>query len=179
MLTAPLLHPYRRMQFHSFGARSVCHKPYWLEGASKIAVGEDVGLLGVWLAVVGEAWSDPDPSPRLRIGNGVTVLPYGRIVAAESLVIEDHVAIGTGCFVADSEHTRGGPWDSFAHSPLETAPTRIGRGTGLGERVAVLKGSNIGRSCFIGPNSVVSGEIPDYSLAVGAPARVIGRTRED
>lgn len=176
-LTGPLLHPYWRMQFHSFGARSVCSKPYWLEGAPKIAVGDDVGLIGVWLAVVGKAWTDPDPSPRLRIGNGVVVLPYGRIVAVESVVIEDHVSIAAGCLIADSEHTREGSWDTFAQGPLETAPTRIGRGTLIGERVTVLKGSNIGQSCFIGTNSVVRGDIPDHSIAVGAPARVVGRTR--
>lgn len=177
-LMGPLLHPYWRMQFHTFGARSICYKPYWLEGANKIAVGEDVGLLGVWLAVVGEAWTDPDPSPRLRIGNGVVVLPYGRIVAVDSVVIEDHVSVAAGCLIADSDHTKGGSWDSFTEGALETASTRVGRGTLLGERVTVLKGANIGRSCFIGANSVVRGEIPDYAVAVGAPARVVGRTRE-
>lgn len=177
MLTGPLLHPYWRLRFHSFGARSVCHKPYWLQGANKIAVGDDVRLVGVWLAVAGKAWTDPDPAPRLRIGNGVIVLPYGRIVAVESVVIEDHVGIAAGCLVGDAEHTMVESYDSFAEGPLETAPIRIGRGTLLGERVSVLKGSNIGESCFIGAHSLVRGEIPDYSVAVGTPARVVGQTR--
>lgn len=177
-LTAPLYRPYWRMRFHSFGARSVCHRPFWLEGSPKIAVGEGTSLLAPWLAVVGDAWRDPDPEPRLRIGNGVVMLAYSRIIVFESVVIEDHVTIACGCLVTDAEHTRGGSWDSFTQGPLETAPTRVGRGTLLGERVTVLKGSNIGESCFIGANSLVAGEIPDYSVAVGSPARVIGRTRE-
>jgi acetyltransferase-like isoleucine patch superfamily enzyme len=41
--------------------------------------------------------------------------------------------------------------------------------------VAVLKGSNIGRCCIVGANSVVRGEIPDFSIAVGSPARVVGQ----
>lgn len=177
-LMAPLLHPYWRMQFHSFGARSICHKPFWLEGANKIAVGDDTALLGAWLGVMGQAWTDPDPAPRLRIGNRVVVFPYGRIITFESVVIEDHVAIAAGCLVGDAEHTKAGNWDSFTEGPLTTAPTRIGHGTLLAERVTVLKGSNIGKSCFIGTNAVVQGKIPDYSIAIGAPARVIGRTRE-
>ena len=60
------------------------------------------------------------------------------------------------------------------HNPVETAPVRIGRGTWLAERVAVLRGANIGRCCIVGANSVVRGEIPDYSIAVGAPAKVVG-----
>jgi acetyltransferase-like isoleucine patch superfamily enzyme len=39
----------------------------------------------------------------------------------------------------------------------------------------VLPGANIGRHVTIGANSVVTGDIPDYSVAVGAPARVIRR----
>lgn len=176
-LMAPLLRPYWRMRFHSFGARSICWRPYWLEGTRKISVGDRTALLGAWLAVRGEALRDPNPEPALRIGNGVVVLPYGRIIAFESVVIEDYVAIAAGCLVGDAEHIKTGPWDSFAQGPLETAPTRVGRGTLLAERVTVLKGANIGESCFIGTNAVVQGRIPDYSIAIGAPARVVGRTR--
>jgi len=166
------------MQFHSFGARSICRRPYWLQGANRIAVGDDVTLVGVWLAVVGQARWAVDQEPPLRIGKGVAVLPYGRIVVAESVVIEDYASIAAGCLIVDNEHTKVGSWDSFGEGPLETAPVRIGRGAMLGEHVTVLKGANIGRSCLIGANSVVRGEIPDYSIAVGAPARVVGRTRE-
>jgi acetyltransferase-like isoleucine patch superfamily enzyme len=60
------------------------------------------------------------------------------------------------------------------HNPLATAPIRIGRGTWIAERVAVLRGADIGRCCIIGANSVVKGTIPDYSIAVGSPARVVG-----
>ena len=38
----------------------------------------------------------------------------------------------------------------------------------------MLRGADIGRCCIIGANSVVKGTIPDYSIAVGAPARVVG-----
>jgi acetyltransferase-like isoleucine patch superfamily enzyme len=61
---------------------------------------------------------------------------------------------------------------------MVSSPVRVGAGTWIGERVAVLRGANIGRCCIIGANSVVRGEIPDYSIAVGAPARVVGSTRE-
>lgn len=139
-LMAPLLRPYWRMRFHSFGARSICWRPYWLEGPGKISVGDDAALLGAWLAVGGQAWKDPDPTPRLQIGNGVVVLPFGRITAFESVVIEDYVAIAVGCLVGDAEHTKTGSWDLFAQGPLETAPIRIGRGTLLGGRLRCSRG---------------------------------------
>ncbi len=53
------------------------------------------------------------------------------------------------------------------------APVSIGEGSWLGHGVMVLPGSRIGRHVVVGANSVVSGEIPDYSVAVGVPAKVI------
>jgi len=51
----------------------------------------------------------------------------------------------------------------------------IGDGSWLGHGVVVLPGARIGRHVVVGANSVVTGEIPDRSVAVGAPARVVRR----
>lgn len=48
----------------------------------------------------------------------------------------------------------------------------IGEGSWIGENVCVC-GANIGKHCVIGANSVVTKDIPDYSVAVGCPARII------
>ena len=54
----------------------------------------------------------------------------------------------------------------------------IGSGSWIGHGTVVLPGSQIGRNVVIGANSVVSGVIPDHSVAVGAPARVIRTVNE-
>ncbi|KAG5361834.1 putative acetyltransferase C18B11.09c [Yarrowia sp. C11] len=53
------------------------------------------------------------------------------------------------------------------------APITIGDDCWLGSGVQVMPGVNIGKGCTIGANSVVTRDIPAYSVAVGAPARVI------
>ena len=45
----------------------------------------------------------------------------------------------------------------------------------VGDGAVVLPGARIGKHVTIGANSVVTGEIPDYSVAVGSPAKVIRR----
>jgi acetyltransferase-like isoleucine patch superfamily enzyme len=174
-LEARLLYPYRRLRFHSFGAKSVVHRPVWLYASHKMAIGERAVIVRSWLSVERTAW-DAD-GPALQIGDGVVVRPFCAISAGESVVIEDNVGIGMGSTVIDADHLHGGPNDHFLFNPIATSPVRIGRGTWIGDRVAVLRGANIGCYCTIGANSVVRGEIPDYSVAVGAPARVIGSTR--
>jgi lipopolysaccharide O-acetyltransferase len=170
------MRPYRERRFHSFGADSLIDRPVWIAGEHKIAVGERVMVLrGAWIAVTRPGWARP--APVLRLGDGVSCRPYCTISATESVVIEDDVVLATGCTVIDSDHTRGES-DNVLYNPLVSAPIRIGRGSWLGDRVSVLRGSDIGRGCVIGANSVVRGSIPDYSVAVGAPARVVGSTRE-
>jgi acetyltransferase-like isoleucine patch superfamily enzyme len=48
----------------------------------------------------------------------------------------------------------------------------------LGENVCILSAS-VGKHCVIGANSVVTHDIPDYSVVVGAPARVIKKYNFD
>jgi acetyltransferase-like isoleucine patch superfamily enzyme len=54
---------------------------------------------------------------------------------------------------------------------------RIGDGSWLGYGTVVLPGTTIGRHVVIGANSVVRGEIPDFCVAAGNPARVIRHMR--
>ena len=171
-----ILHPYRRRQFHSFGRDSFIHKPNWIYGASKIAVGSDCVLLhGIWLSAERPSWRSEGPV--IVIGDRVGVRPYCTISATESIVIEDYVTISAFSSVIDSDHTFGAG-GTVLDQPMVTEAIRIGEGTWIGERTAVLRGANIGVQCAIGSNSVVRGEIPDYSVAVGVPARVVGSTRE-
>jgi lipopolysaccharide O-acetyltransferase len=173
-----VLLPYRRWRFHSFGDHSILDRPAWVYGAAHIAVGTGVVILrGAWLSAERRTW-DQD-APALQIGNRVWVRPYCTISAAESVVIEDDVVIASHSTVIDSDHTYAADVPNVLFNPVAPAPVRIGQGTWIGERVAVLRGATIGRFCVIGSNSVVRGEIPDYSVAVGAPARVVGSTRAD
>jgi lipopolysaccharide O-acetyltransferase len=168
-----LLEPYRRRRFHSFGSRSIIHRPMWIFGPQKIAIGVHALILHkAWLSVEKPAWDLPGPV--LRIGDRVGIRPYCAISACDSVVIEDDVIIGAFSSVIDSDHTFALGNPNVMHNPLATSPIRIGRGTWIAERVAILRGADIGECCIIGANSVVRGRIPPYSIAVGAPARVVG-----
>jgi lipopolysaccharide O-acetyltransferase len=172
-LEARLMRPLRTRRFHAFGPGSILHRPLWVYGPQQIAIGADVLILHrAWLSVETPAWDLP--APTIRIGDRVGIRPFCTISAAERIVIEDDVVLSAFSTVIDSDHTfrQGNP--NVMHNELATSPVHVGRGTWIGERVAVLRGARIGACCMIGANSVVRGEIPDYSVAVGAPARVVG-----
>ena len=66
----------------------------------------------------------------------------------------------------------------IATGHTKVARTTIGPRTFVGAGSIVLPGVTIGADCVIGAGSVVSRDIPDGSLAVGSPARVVGTTAE-
>jgi acetyltransferase-like isoleucine patch superfamily enzyme len=133
----------------------------------RLELGEHVLLEpGVWLTAQAPA--------RIRIGGG-TFLNLGVQVAAADLVeIGEHCMLANGCFVTDANHRFDDPdtpvpWQGFASK----GPTRLGDNVWCGANVVVTSGVTIGDRCVIGANSVVTTDLPAYSIAAGAPARVI------
>ncbi len=174
--TGKLMRPWWRRRFAEFGSRSILSRPDWVYQPHRIAIGQDVWIgPAAWFEVSATALDRP--GPLIRIGDGVVLRHHVTVSAAESVVIEDDVLIAAWTSIYDADHTVGERGNPIWH-PQRTSPVRIGRGTWLGERVAVLRGADIGSHCVIGANSVVKGTIPDYSVAVGAPARVVGSTRD-
>ena len=119
-----------------------------------------------------------DHGARRRRGSGSapgTFLNLGVMVAAMELVeIGDHCMFANGCFVTDADHRFDDPerpitWQGFTTK----GPTRIGDNVWCGANVVVTSGVTIGERCVIGANSVVTEDLPPFSIAVGAPARVI------
>jgi acetyltransferase-like isoleucine patch superfamily enzyme len=121
---------------------------------------------GVWITA-------PDRA-RVRIGAG-TFLNLGVMVAAVELVeIGDHCMLANGSFVTDGNHRfddpdKPVPWQGFTTK----GPTRIGANCWLGANVVVTGGVTIGERSVIGANSVVTRDIPAFSIAAGAPAAVL------
>lgn len=111
---------------------------------------------------------------RLEIGPGGHVGPGAILVARHSIVIGRDVLIAEYVTLRDQDH-RFGLDPPTARNGFVTAPIRLGDNVWLGAKVTVLKGVTIGNNVIVGANSVVSRDLPDNVVAVGAPARVIRR----
>jgi acetyltransferase-like isoleucine patch superfamily enzyme len=121
---------------------------------------------GVWITAPGDA--------RIRVGAG-TFLNLGVMVAAAELVeIGDHCMFANGCFITDANHrfddpSKPVPWQGFTSK----GPTRVGDNVWCGAHVVVTSGVTVGERCVIGANSVVTEDLPPFSIAAGAPAKVL------
>lgn len=87
--------------------------------------------------------------------------------------------IASKVFISDHKHgsySRGiytAPDVAPAERAIHSSPVIIEDNVWIGEFVSVLLGARIFRGSIIGANSVVTSDIPEYSIAVGVPAKVI------
>ena len=164
-----------RVGFAAFGERSFIRQPYsGIVGAPGIAIGADTLIgSGVNLAAVPQDEWSPGDEPLLRIGSRVWVAPGLHVVAHRRVEIGDDVWIGPGVYITDADHDRSDPDVPIGHRMAPARPVRIGAGSWLGTGVVVLSGVTIGERVTVGANSVVCDDLPDGSVAVGAPARVV------
>ena len=112
----------------------------------------------------------------LKIGDNVHIGNYNIIGARNSVVLEENVLLGPRVIIVDHSHQY-----ENVEIPIKLQPAtdggvvRIERDCWIGANVFVLPNVTIGCHAIIGANSVVNSDIPPYSVAVGAPARVIKR----
>lgn len=123
----------------------------------------------------------------LDIADHVYIGPFNLIDASGGLVLSEGVQVTTHCAVLTHSSHRAlrlagraywhTDWDAAQPAGFERAATRIGAFTFIGAHSVVAPGSRIGRGVLVRAFSYVSGEVPDFAIVGGQPARVIGDTR--
>jgi acetyltransferase-like isoleucine patch superfamily enzyme len=116
--------------------------------------------------------------PVVRIGDRCLIGRGSGIVGHLSIEIGDDVWTGQHVYITDQNHGYEDLDRPISVQAMPERPVRIGAGSWLGHGTVVLPGTTIGRHVVIGANSVVRGDIPDFSIAAGNPAKVIRDQRE-
>lgn len=162
-----------RNTFKFCGKKSLLYSPYRLEGKKNIEIGSNTTMQkGGWLSCYPKV---TDGEAILSIGSGCILGYNNHIISAQSVTIEDYVLTANNVYISDNSHSYKDITKPIMFQGISLrGPVVIGSGTWLGENVCVV-GASVGKNCVIGSNSVVTHDIPDFSVAVGAPAKVIKR----
>ena len=167
----------RGKRFHSFGEGSIIMYPFanvynehYVKIGSSTTIGPNVSLAAGM--VPGQSCLT---NPVVEIGDRCLIGRDSGIVGHLGIHIGNDVWTGHRVYITDQNHGYQDVTRPISTQTQAERPVRIGDGSWIGTGSAVLPGATIGKHCTIGANSVVTGDIPDYSVAVGAPARVIKR----
>ena len=140
---------------------------------------------GTWLAHTRISSATQVEAPeRLDIADHVYIGPFNFVDASGGLAIGEGCQITTHCaLLTHSSHIalRLMGRRYFGHpepTGFRRAPTSIGAYSFIGAHSVVMAGSRIGRGVIVRAYSYVDGEVPDFAIVAGQPARPIGDTRQ-
>ncbi len=111
----------------------------------------------------------------IDIGSGTEIGQRDRISIAHTLVIGQKVLLSPNVYITDCDHA----YENIEIPIIDQGivnkeySVSIGDHSYIGINAVIVGNVRIGKHCVIGANSVVTKDIPDYSVAVGSPAKVI------
>lgn len=114
-----------------------------------------------------------DSPSKFIIGNNVSINRRCIINAGGGIEIKDNVLIGPNTTIYSQNHNFKDPDSLICDQGYTLAPVTIGENVWIASNCIILPGVTVGKNSIIGAGSVVTKSIPENSLAVGNPARVI------
>ena len=102
-----------------------------------------------------------------RVGIGNTIIG--------PVTISDNVNIGQNVTISGLNHNYEDPNKTISEQGVSTMPIKIENNVWIGANSVVLPGVQIGNHSVIGAGSIITKDIPPYSVAVGNPARIVKR----
>lgn len=159
--------------FKKIGLPTYMAKPCFIEGRRRITIGKHVRIFpGIRLEALGTG--------EIVIGNNVAIEQNVQIAAKDSVVsIGDNVTIAANVFISNIDHDYRDIDKGVMDQEDIVSITTIDSECFIGNGVKILAGTRLGKHCIVGSNAVLRGEFPDYSVIVGAPARVVKKYNFD
>ena len=165
-----------RPQFKRFGENSTIFQIENLTNGKRIEIGDNVHFGNHCIREV-FAGKIEGCSPSIVIGDNSIIGHYCHIGAANDIRIGKDALIGRYVLIIDHNHG-GADLESLHIPPIKReltskGPIEIGDNVWIGDKATILSGVKIGDGAVIGANSVVTKDVPAYSIVGGIPAKVL------
>ncbi|MEO6524909.1 MAG: acyltransferase [Mucilaginibacter sp.] len=176
-IKARIFSGYIKRQFNSVGENFLIMSPINLHGGQYIEIGDNFGA-GARLRI--EAYDhflNDQYSPKITIGNNVTINFDCHIGCINHIRIGNGVLIASKVLIIDHFHGEIIP-EALKQQPLQRTLSSkggiiIGDNVWIGESCAIMPGVKLGENCIVGSNSVVTKSFGANCIVAGNPARLI------
>jgi acetyltransferase-like isoleucine patch superfamily enzyme len=108
------------------------------------------------------------PGSMLKLGKRCCIMQMSNLNPAKPIVMGDDSGIGGHCLL----FTHASWLSQLEGFPVKFAPITIGKNVWIPWRVFITAGVTIGDNVLIGPNTVISKDIPSNSIASGTPLKI-------
>lgn len=119
-----------------------------------------------------------NPKSFIKFGNSIELASFIHLDITGGIIIGDRVVISEGTKIYTHTHVVGPKNIKMKNWELKSSPLEICDDAWIASNCIILSSCNrIGKGAVVGAGSIVTKDIPDYSLAAGAPAKII-KTRD-
>jgi acetyltransferase-like isoleucine patch superfamily enzyme len=168
---------FNRRRFKKLGARSFVIKPIIITPFC-VEIGHDVVVQANSRIEGVTSYEGDNFNPVIILDDNCTIQQNIHLTCAKRVYIGKYTAIAANVTITDIHHPYEDIFLPIEKQRLLISPVSIGSECKIYNNAVILPGTTIGKHCTVGANSVVSGNIPDYSVVVGIPGRIIKRYNE-
>jgi acetyltransferase-like isoleucine patch superfamily enzyme len=97
------------------------------------------------------------------------------VFSASRVTLGPDTLLAAYCYIVGGDHDFSDPSKAVLAQGRTSAGVEIGAGVWMGAGAKVLDGVTVGAHAIIGAQAVVKDSVPEHAIAVGIPAKVIGR----
>lgn len=167
----------KKRSFQSFGKNSLLGLHSTIIKPQYINVGKNSSICnGVELSC-SETLDSVGNLPNLTIGDHVSIGEYSHITCANQLIIGNGVLTGKRILITDNAHGASTrkimEMAPMLRPVISNGPVIIEDHVWIGEMACIMPNVRIGKGAIIAANSVVTKDVPAYSIAAGIPAKII------
>lgn len=176
--------------FWLFSRFKVCHnsvrfgKINSMKGMKYISIGAYTGFDDGLYLMAWEQFGDKQFTPKISIGSHCHFGAYNNITCCDKIIIGEGALTGKWVTITDNNHGSYATNDEDSvyewknKAPVSRrihckGPVIIGKNVWIGDKATILSGVTIGDGAVIAANSVVTKNIPAYSIACGNPAKIL------
>lgn len=109
----------------------------------------------------------------VKVGMNVWIGPFTIIDGSGNISIGDYCTISAGVHIYTHDNVK--QTLTSGKMQIERTPVVIGNNVYVGPNAVITKGVSIGNSCVIGAGAFVNKDVPDHSIVLGQPAKVVGK----
>ena len=120
--------------------------------------------------------SDSNNQIKISIGSNTYINRSTFVDSSLSIVVGSDCMIGPGCYITDHDHSISPP-NPPGNGPLVGSPTVIEDRVWIGANCVILKGVTVGANSVIAASSVVTKDVPPFSIFAGVPATFLKHAR--
>ena len=155
------------------GFMSYIGEPCFVEGMKGISIGNRVRIFpGLRIQAIGTG--------KIKICDNTAIEQNVHIISYErELVIGENTTISANVFISNVNHSYEKIGQHVIEQDLVYKETVINENCFIGYGAVILPGTNLGKQCIVGANSVVKGIIPDQCVVAGNPAHIIKKYNKE